>query len=149
MQNSKKISAIKEKLKDSNGFTLVELLIVVSIISILAGIAIPQFSTYKKRAYDSEAYSLVPQVFHAINDFYSHTGTFPKNNKEAGLPEPSVLKGKIVSSIKVEEGLVIVSFNFPEKEYESEKYGKGMVFKADIPGDGVSSPIVWERQEKK
>lgn len=44
----KSLSRIQGK---EEGFTLVELLIVVAIIAILAAIAIPQFSQYRKRGY--------------------------------------------------------------------------------------------------
>ncbi len=48
------LTKIRRKL-NKKGFTLIELMIVIAIIGILAAIAIPQFSAYRTRSYNSAA----------------------------------------------------------------------------------------------
>jgi len=66
-----------KRLKREEGFTLVELLIVVAIIAILAAIAIPQFSKYRLRGYKSEIDSDTKNAYTAaqayLTDFPSQT----------------------------------------------------------------------------
>jgi type IV pilus assembly protein PilA len=55
---------------NKEGFTLIELMIVIAIIGILAAIAIPQFSAYRKRAYNSAAESDVRNLATAQEAYY-------------------------------------------------------------------------------
>ena len=64
--------------KNEKGFTLIELLIVLTIIGILAAIIIPQFSSYKKREYDSQAKASLHNLYLACKSFWSeNTSTSP------------------------------------------------------------------------
>ena len=67
-----KRSSIEEELKIKNkeGFTLIELLIVIAIIGILAAIAVPVFTQYKARAYDSESKTELHNIFLACKAYW-------------------------------------------------------------------------------
>ncbi len=56
--------------RNEKGFTLIELLIVIAIIGILAAVAIPQFSQYKRRAYDSDAKANLHNVYLACKAYW-------------------------------------------------------------------------------
>ncbi len=57
--------------KNQKGFTLIELMIVIAIIGILAAIAIPQFSAYRTRAYNSAALSDLRNCRTAMEAYYA------------------------------------------------------------------------------
>ena len=60
-----------------NGFTLIELLITIVIIAILAGIAVPQYLAYTKRAEVAELVALADIVKKKVGIFYSTKGRWP------------------------------------------------------------------------
>jgi len=66
--------------KDNKGFTLVELMIVVAIIGILAAIAIPQFSAYRAKAFNSAAESDLKNFSTAMEASQADNQTYPVIN---------------------------------------------------------------------
>ena len=92
------------------GFTLIELMIVVAIIGILASIAIPAYQDYTIRAQVTEAFSLASELKGSIQEFRKDRGRLPRNNHEAGVPEPDKLIGNYVTQIEVEGGALHVRF---------------------------------------
>jgi type II secretion system protein G len=65
--------------KSQKGFTLIELLIVVAIIGILAAIAIPQFATYRQKAFNSAAQSDLRTIKTNLEGYYTDNFFYPFN----------------------------------------------------------------------
>jgi len=65
--------------KNQQGFTLIELMIVVAIIGILAAVALPAYQDYTKRAKVSEVLVLASKDKVSVSEYYMSTGTYPSS----------------------------------------------------------------------
>ncbi|MBN4942326.1 MULTISPECIES: pilin [Stenotrophomonas] len=78
------------------GFTLIELMIVVAIIAILAAIAIPQYNDYTARAQMTEAYTLAAGLKTPIAEAFAQDSDAATS---CAPPANAVTKGKYVASV--------------------------------------------------
>ena len=104
----------KFKQKIQEGFTLVEILIVVVIIGILATVAIPTYFSYVEKAYASDAKTQLKNILMNSKLYAQQTGDVPDDVEEmitAGymtISESVTLKWEFdISGLTLEDGQVI------------------------------------------
>ena len=124
----------------NEGFTLIELMIVVAIIGILAAIAIPAYQDYTIRAQVSEAFSITSELKFDIKDYYKDRGVFPASNEAAGAPPADKLIGNYVSGVEISDGAMHIEFG---NYVNTAVAGKILSLRPAVVDGSPASPYSW------
>jgi len=92
------------KRRMQQGFTLIELMIVIAIIGILAAIAIPMYQDYTIRAKVTEGISAASPCKLGVAEYFAANSAFPDNITSAGCTTVTTV---YVSSVGVGSGGVV------------------------------------------
>lgn len=93
------------------GFTLIELMIVVAIIGILAAIAIPAYQDYTQRTQVSEGFTLAAGAKTAISEFAQTNGAYPATADLAELGLNGSITGKYSGMSTATTGIITITMN--------------------------------------
>ncbi len=125
--------------KLQQGFTLIELMIVVAIIGILAAIAIPAYQDYTIRAQVSEGMSLAAAAKAAVAESFLNRGIPPVNRLVAGMTATAAdTQGKYVASVAVVNGNILITYgNEANAQIDTESLGLSPYESGDLS-------VVWK-----
>jgi type IV pilus assembly protein PilA len=121
-----------------NGFTLIELMIVVAIVGILGTVAFPAYQDYAIRSQVSEAISLAGAAKTAITEVYMQSGKAPANRTAAGLSAiGSDTAGAYVSALDIKNGVITATFSsMPPQRAHTGINAKTLTFVPFLSTDG-------------
>ena len=103
------LELLRKRRENDEGFTLIELMVVVLIIAILIAIAIPTFLGARQRAQDRAAQSNVRNAFTAEKTFYTDSQAYTGTAASVAAIEPSLNYVTVSASLAASGNLVYVN----------------------------------------
>ncbi len=121
--------------KKTNGFSLIELVIVIAIISILLSITVPNYQKYIIKAKLLEVMNIAAEIKSNIIEYYILNDNLPSSNKDLDL-NINRLQKNIVENIEIDDN-GIFSIKLKNKNINSEIRGKKISFTPNIDKDNI------------
>lgn len=131
------------------GFTLIELMIVITLIGILAAVALPAYKDYVTRAKISEGMVLAAPAQKAISDYYDRWGKLPADNATATLAAPKAYGGRYVDSIEVKAGVITVQFQNLNAANPKEPFTPTLTIRPAINKTNPTGALAWSCNNTK
>lgn len=126
--------------KAQQGFTLIELMIVVAIIGILAAIALPAYQDYTKRTHVSEGLTLAGGTKTAVAEFHDSQGRYAAGtNTSYGLALSSSIVGNAVRSVAIAANTGIVTITYGTKVTSDSNLNQITM----VPSIGTNGSMQW------
>jgi len=126
-------------MKNKNAFTLIELLIVISIIAVLAGILFPAINGALKQAEKARAGSYVVSVKAAIDAFYAVYGYYPDDPSSEAADEQDIFENLMNDTAQTlnPRGTIFLSTKASTvAEAMQDEWGNDLVILLDHDYDG-------------
>jgi type IV pilus assembly protein PilA len=134
------LAVMSRKFPRPQGFTLLELMIVVAVIAILALIALPSFIGRTVRQQIQEALPLADVAKPPLAAVWSASLPWPADNAAAGLPAADKIVGNYVSAVQLDHGAIHLVFG---NNAHAKLKGRTLTLRAAVVEDTHLVPIAW------
>ena len=124
----------------NNGFSLMELVVVLAVVAILALMAVPNFSEKIVRDQIIEALPLADIAKGPIAASWTVSKSFPPDNESAGLPAADKIVSNYVTSVQVRDGAIDITFGNRANGFIN---GKVLTLRAAVVDDAPIVPVTW------
>jgi type IV pilus assembly protein PilA len=113
-------------ISNNQGFTLIELMAAVSIVSILAVVSMATYSDYLVRSKVSEGIVFASEAKTSVTDYFYNMQKLPTNNRQAGLPNAeSYNRYEYIRKLEVSStepyGIITVTFKIPDSTADNKE----------------------------
>jgi type IV pilus assembly protein PilA len=124
----------------TRGFTLVEMMVVIGIVSILALMAIPTYQDKFIRDQIAEALPLADLAKPPVALSWAVLQTFPADNAAAGLPVAEKIVNNFIGSVAIQGGAIDITFG---NKANRAIFGKVLSLRPAVVEDAPIVPVTW------